>query len=343
MAFYNQLSEKLEAQKIYDQLKGKHESRFSVNGQEYAFLATSIAGDDSDSSTQWYLEFENLKSHRIGVGDDDKAVSKAFSEAVDQWVKEKQPTTFYTYGSHIDSIKNILEAVKKKIKKYNVIDYTEDRKDESTGETIEGNPLGKVVWSKVMAEDEGISSEELANKKNDEFEKTYEEPQDIKLNKKFTSFKKDDKLDKGDDAYGLKTEGKGVVKWKRVYKYVGKGDGKEKVEYKETPNGKRPKGVGWEPEKIGEINESTNQKDYKFYVVGKNKKGDNKIESGWEFKEDAQDQIAELKDTGISGVKVLQRAGLKKLGLDPDKDSDWGNLYRTESFSEFKARMLKDD
>ena len=59
-----------------------------------------------------------------------------------------------------------------------------------------------------------------------------------------------------------------------------------------------------------------NQKDYKFWVVV-----DGKIESGWEYSEDAKEQLGNL-PSGKPG-KVYQRAGLKKLGLDPDDDSAW--------------------
>jgi len=204
MAFLNQLSEKLEAQQIYDGMVGKYETRFKVEGFEYAFLATSVGGDYDDNS-QWMLEFENIKSHRIGMGDSDPKVAKAFGEAVDQWVKERNPHCFYTYGSHIEALTNIIESVKKKVKKYNIIDDTAERKDESTGEVIEGNPVGIIKWTQ-MVEDETIPSEEKSNTKQDEFEKTYEEPKDSKVDKAFTTFKKDEKLSKNDGSYDMKTE-----------------------------------------------------------------------------------------------------------------------------------------
>jgi hypothetical protein len=344
MGFFKQLSEKLEAQQIYDGLKGKYETRFDVNGLTYAFLATSIGGD-KDDNTQWMLEFENIKSHRIGAGDGDKKVVKAFAEAVKQWADEIQPYCFYTYGSHLESLTSILEAVKKKIKGYNLIDYTADQKDEATGQTIDGNPVGMIKWTR-MVEDEVISSEEKANTKNSEFETPYEEPKDIKPNKEYMSgTKKTDKLDKGDKSYDLKTEGDDIVaKYVKKFKDKMKGssqstaigwvDGIGGISKEKKNEIKKKLGLPVKKEesfaefKARKLNEKTNQPDYKFYVVGKNKKDENKIESGWEYKEDAQDQINELKETGITGVKVLQVTGLKKLGLDPDNDSDWGNLYR---------------
>lgn len=198
------LREKLDAQQIYGDLKGKFETRFDVDGHTYAFLATSIAGDCQDDA-DWYLEFENIKSHRIGSYDINKKIPKAFAEAVDQWIKERKPLCFYTYGSEIDSIKDILEAVRKKVKGYNVIDDTADKKNEENGEKIEGNPLGKIKWTKMIPQ-EAVNSEDLANTKSIEFEKTYDEPNDIKTPKKYMTYKKDDKLDKGDKAYDLKTE-----------------------------------------------------------------------------------------------------------------------------------------
>ena len=56
-----------------------------------------------------------------------------------------------------------------------------------------------------------------------------------------------------------------------------------------------------------------NMKDYKFWVVA-----DGKIQSGWEYKEDAQDGLEDHPKG-----KVLTRQGLKSKGLDPDNDAHW--------------------
>jgi len=210
MSFFNILSEKLESQRIYDGLKGKYETRFLVDGKEYTFLATTIAGECHDDYTSWMLEFENTLSHRIDVSDNNPKVAKAFGEVVGNWVKENNPHNFYTYGSHIDSLKSIIESIKKSVKGYNLIDDTSDKKNEDTGDVIEGNPIAKIVWTK-MVEQEAIKSEDIANTKQDEFEKTYEEPKDLKTPKSFMTSKKDEKLDKNDDAYDLKTESVDVV------------------------------------------------------------------------------------------------------------------------------------
>lgn len=214
MSFLSQLSEKLEAQKIYQGQNGKYETRFKVEGSEYAFLATSVGGE-YDDNTSWMLEFENIKSHRIGAADGDKKVIKAFKEAVTEWVKEKQPQSFYTYGSCLESIQGILEAVKKSVKGYNIIDDTQEIKFED-GSIREGNPVGKITWTKIFVEDDTTSAEK-AEVKNTEFEKTYEEPKDIKPDKKFMSgTSQPDKLDKGDKSYELKTES--IIKEFRQFK-----------------------------------------------------------------------------------------------------------------------------
>lgn len=208
MAFLNQLSEKLEAQAIYDGMKGKYETRFKVNGMEYAFLANTMAGDCNDNA-QWMIEFENTTSHRIGYGDNDPKIVKAFGEAIGQWIKERAPVNFYTYGSHCDSIKNIIAAVKKQAKGYELVDDTADKKNEENGEVIEGNPVGKITWTKVLVQDtvpvvDTVDREAI---NGDEFESEYELPKDIKTNKAFMSgTKNSDKLDNGDKAYDLKTE-----------------------------------------------------------------------------------------------------------------------------------------
>ena len=72
-------------------------------------------------------------------------------------------------------------------------------------------------------------------------------------------------------------------------------------------------------ERLGRLmSEGFNEPGYKFYVVI----GGNKIESGWEYKEDAKDQLGELPSEQRPG-KVFQRLGLKKLGLDPENENDW--------------------
>ena len=64
------------------------------------------------------------------------------------------------------------------------------------------------------------------------------------------------------------------------------------------------------------LSEKINQKSYKFWVVV-----DNKIQSGWEFEEDAMDMLNDLPQ-GKKGV-IKKRQGLKQVGLDPSKDLDW--------------------
>jgi len=59
-----------------------------------------------------------------------------------------------------------------------------------------------------------------------------------------------------------------------------------------------------------------NQRDYTFYVLV-----NGKIESGWEYKEDAQDQLGEL-PPGQKG-KVLTKTGVQRQGLDPDDNANW--------------------
>lgn len=82
-----------------------------------------------------------------------------------------------------------------------------------------------------------------------------------------------------------------------------------------------------------------NNPDYKFYCMV-----DDMIESGWEYKEDAFDQKAELEDTGFKGkVKVLTKQGLKKFNLDPDNDNDWGNPYRKNENVKIANIFLEED
>jgi hypothetical protein len=66
-----------------------------------------------------------------------------------------------------------------------------------------------------------------------------------------------------------------------------------------------------------------NDKDYKFYTVVKDK-----IEGGWEYKDDAKDNIDEMKEEGIRG-KILSITGLKSKGIDPNDDKNWTSGSRT--------------
>ena len=176
-------------------------------------LATTMAGDCNDNS-HWMLEFENMTSHRIGFGDNDPKVAKAFGEAVGQWIKERAPVNFYTYGSHFDSIKNIITAVKKQAKGYELVDDTKDKKNEENGQVIEGNPVGKITWTRMLVQDTVpvVDTLDRESINGDDYNPDYELPKDIKTKKDFMSgTSKNDKLDKGDKAYELKTESEDKV------------------------------------------------------------------------------------------------------------------------------------
>jgi len=201
--FLKYLREGLEAQRIYDGLMGKYETRFKVDKNTYAFIAESVAGN-CDDDTSWNLIFENIISHRLTEADNEPKVIKAFVEAVDQWVKAKAPFEFQFNGSHFEVFGKLAEGLKKKIKKYNVIDETADQKNESTGEVVPGNILGTIKWTQIVQET--VDPEDLLNPKCDEFETKYEEVKEIKTAKANMTFKKDDKLDKGDKSYDQKFE-----------------------------------------------------------------------------------------------------------------------------------------
>lgn len=67
---------------------------------------------------------------------------------------------------------------------------------------------------------------------------------------------------------------------------------------------------------------SNDNPEYISYLVVKDKDGNDKIESGWEFREDAKDRQNELKEDGIS-TKMFSRRYLKSINLDPSDDSNW--------------------
>lgn len=69
-----------------------------------------------------------------------------------------------------------------------------------------------------------------------------------------------------------------------------------------------------------------NNPHYRYYVVitPRDKNSDSKIESGWEYKQDAAHHIRmQLPYVFSHGAKVLQEKGLRALGLVAGNDSDW--------------------
>ena len=84
------------------------------------------------------------------------------------------------------------------------------------------------------------------------------------------------------------------------------------------------------------FNAKTNKKDYKFYVIV-----DGKIESGWEYQEDAKDQLGEL-PSGQKG-KVLTKTGVQRAGINPDDDDSWtGFGKRKSSISEKRGGEVRN-
>ena len=61
---------------------------------------------------------------------------------------------------------------------------------------------------------------------------------------------------------------------------------------------------------------------YPFYVVA-----GNRIESAWDYREDAKDRVAELKeDSGIRS-RVISAKGLQRLSIDAAERSSWANVW----------------
>ena len=83
---------------------------------------------------------------------------------------------------------------------------------------------------------------------------------------------------------------------------------------------------------------SYDQQGYTHFVVWRGLAGrgrPDQIESGWEFKEDAQDRLAEFKEemydeTGFK-ARVITRNSLKRFNIDPSK----AQMEKTTSFHYF--------
>ncbi len=84
---------------------------------------------------------------------------------------------------------------------------------------------------------------------------------------------------------------------------------------------------------ITEGTRKTNNKDYTHYVVLHGK-----IASGWEYKDDAKDEIAHnMSDAHKSDAKVVAKVALSRHGLDADNNSHWHGGDLKESFYDDKS------
>lgn len=70
------------------------------------------------------------------------------------------------------------------------------------------------------------------------------------------------------------------------------------------------------------MEEKINQSDYKYYIVNTKTR---KIQSGWEYKEDADDNLKELIEFGQKDMSVHSKKSIKSLDIDPDDNSNWGS------------------
>lgn len=73
--------------------------------------------------------------------------------------------------------------------------------------------------------------------------------------------------------------------------------------------------------KMKVIDGKNNDKNYVAYVVTPQMK----ILSGWEYSEDAKDNLNEWKEGGATGLKIYSPAFLKSKGVDVNNDANWTN------------------
>lgn len=179
-------------------------AQVEVEGVTYVFDANQVP------PPAWQMNFYEQKSRRmvfpagttLGNGDNNKVI-KELVKLVKEWIDIKMPETFYMNGSLNEEVyTNIADALKKGIKKgYNVIDEREEVKDDRIdgGVLREGNPLGRIIFTlHPVSEASELNIGEMDDgTKLGELEPTYENPEDVKLDKSHTTYKKSDKLDKG--------------------------------------------------------------------------------------------------------------------------------------------------
>ena len=191
----------------FDEAKGSFEVYFKVDGITYSFIAESNGTSYDD--TVWKIQMRKKWAGNTEAIEDTKDVENAFVEAMNEWVELKNPTTFWWVASEkFPAYNNIAKTLAKKIKEYNFIDESaileeQEPKDKSDLEydfdgVEEENKYKRFIFTRDEIK-EDFTSEEMANRKlesNEETFDTYEEPEDVKTNKDFTTFVKNDKLDK---------------------------------------------------------------------------------------------------------------------------------------------------
>jgi hypothetical protein len=82
--------------------------------------------------------------------------------------------------------------------------------------------------------------------------------------------------------------------------------------------------------------EKINQPDYKYYVVNSKT---NKIRTGWEYKEDADDAAKEEINYGQKDIAIFAKKTLKSMNIDPELNENWGSEVSDYSIIEEAVRF----
>lgn len=186
----------------FDRAKGSFEVYFKVNGITYSFFAESEGTEYEDGV--WKIQFRKKWNGNTEDIEDNDEVRKAFIEAILEWVKLKNPNTFYWISSELYPIyNNIAKELSRKLKNYNFIDETQQPEEEETYDVVERKPENlykRFIFTKTETKETLTDPEEWYEKKLDNNEKVfkvYEPVKDIKPNPLHTTpFSKTSKLDK---------------------------------------------------------------------------------------------------------------------------------------------------
>ena len=122
---------------------------------------------------------------------------------------------------------------------------------------------------------------------------------------------------KADAAPGASTYGQGSrLKWNKWWLANMRRDQSALGVLEHGARSEQGEGVGMTP--------AHNQPGYTHYALDKSTK---KIESGWEFAEDAADRVREIKEESPgSNVGVYTLGYLKRSDIDPNDNSHWGDI-----------------
>lgn len=182
--------------KFTDEYFKANEIKDSISTNDY-FNKVEIEGvtlciDAIDERNEFKIDIYEEKLRKLDHLPNDKKIVDGCVKLLKKFVETESPKQFYLLGSVDKEIYNdIIESSLKLFKKsYNVVDERQDEtihedKENKTEMIRDGNPVGKIIFTKAEVKEVGDYEEVKLDKKMQTV-KPYEDVKDIKVNKEFT-------------------------------------------------------------------------------------------------------------------------------------------------------------